>query len=44
MVGGDGGEQGRAMVQMSRLLQFYYKVGAAGVGATVELPRLLKFG
>ena len=35
MVGGDGGERGRAMVQMPRLLQFYYKVGAGGVWATV---------
>ena len=43
MVGGDGG-RGRATVQMPRLLQFYYKVGAGGVGVTVEVPRLLKFG
>ena len=27
-VGGDGGGRGRATVQMPRLLQFYYKVGA----------------
>ena len=42
MVGGDGGGRGRAMVQMPRLLQFYYKVGAGGVWATVEVRRLLK--
>ena len=44
MVGGDGGGRGRAKVQMTRLLQFYYKVGARGVWATVEVRRLLKFG
>ena len=44
MVGGDGGGRGRATVQMPRLLQFYYKVGAGGVWATVEVRRLLKFG
>ena len=44
MVGGDGGGQGRAMVQMPRLLQFYYKVGVEGVWAMVEVWRLLKFG
>ena len=44
MVGGDGGGRGRAMVQMPRLLQFYYKVGAGGVWATVEVRWLLKFG
>ena len=43
MVGGDGGGRGRAMVQMPRLLQFYYKVGAGGVWATIELRRVLKF-
>ena len=43
MVGGDGGGRGRAMVQMPRLLQFYYKVGAGGVWATVEVRWLLKF-
>ena len=37
MVGGDGGGRGRATVQMPRLLQFYYKVGAGGVWATVEV-------
>ena len=36
-VGGDGGGRGRAMVQMPRLLEFYYKVGAGGVWATVEV-------
>ena len=35
MVGGDGGGRGRATVQMPRLLQFYYKVGAGGVSAKV---------
>ena len=44
MVGGDGGGRGRATVQMPQLLQFYYKVGAGGVRATVEVRRLLKFG
>ena len=44
MVGGDGGGQGRETVQMPRLLQFYYKVGAGGVRATVEVRRLLKSG
>ena len=44
MVGGHGGGRGRTTVQMPRLLQFYYKVGAGGVGATVEVHRLLKFG
>ena len=44
MVGGDGGGRGRATVQMPRLLQFYYKVGAGGVWAMVEVRRLLKFG
>ena len=44
MVGGDGGGRGRATVQMPRLLQFYYKVGAGGVWAMVEVQRLLKFG
>ena len=44
MVGGDGVGRGRATVQMPRLLQFYYKVNAAGVWATVEVRRLLKFG
>ena len=44
MVGGDGGGRGRATVQMPRLLQFYYKVGAGGVWATVEVWRLLQFG
>ena len=44
MVGGDGGGRGRAMVQMPRLLQFYYKVGAGGVWATVEVRQLLKIG
>ena len=44
MVSGDGGGRGRAAVQMPRLLQFYYKVGAGGVWATVEVRRLLKFG
>ena len=43
MVGEDGGGRGRAMVQMPRLLKFYYKVGAGGVWVTVELRRLLKF-
>ena len=43
MVGGDGGGRGRATVQMARL-QFYYKVSAGGVWATVEVRRLLKFG
>ena len=37
MVGEDGGGRGRATVQMPRLLQFYYKVGAGGVWATVEV-------
>ena len=32
MVGGDGGGRGRATVQMPRLLQFYYKVGAQECG------------
>ena len=44
IVGGDGGGRGRAMVEMPWLLQFYYKVGAGGVWATVEVRRLLKFG
>ena len=44
MVGKDGGGRGRAMVEMPWLLQFYYKVGAGGVWATVEVRRLLKFG
>ena len=44
MVGGDGGGRGRAKVQMPRLLQFYYKVGAGGVWVTVDVLRLLKFG
>ena len=44
MVGGDGGGRERATVQMPRLLQFYYKVGAGGVWATVEVRQLLKFG
>ena len=44
MVGGDGGARGRATVQMPRLLKFYYKVGAGGVWATVEVRRLLKLG
>jgi hypothetical protein len=44
MVGGDGGGRGRAMVQMPRLLEFYYEVGGGGVRATVEIPRQLKFG
>ena len=44
MVGGDGGGHGRATVQMPRLLQFYDKVDAGGVWATVEVRRLLKFG
>jgi len=44
MVGEDGGGRGRAMVQMPRLVQFYYKVSAGGVWATVEVWRLLKFG
>ena len=44
MVGGNGGGRGRATVQMPRLLQFYYKVGAGGVWATVEVRQLLKFG
>ena len=44
MVGGDGGGRVRAMVQMPRRLQFYYKVGAGGVWETVEVWRLLKFG
>ena len=44
MVGGDGGGRGRATVQMPRLLKFYYKVGAGGVWARVEVRRLLKFG
>ena len=44
MVSGDGGGRGRATVQMPRLLQFYYKVGAAGVWAAVEVRQLLKFG
>ena len=44
VVGGDGGGRGRATVQMPRLLKFYYKVGAGGVWATVEVRRLLKFG
>ena len=43
MVCGDGGGRGRATVQMPRLLQFNYKVGAGGVWATVEVWRLLKF-
>lgn len=43
MVGGEGGARGRATVQMPLLLQFYYKVGAGGVCATVEVRRLLKF-
>ena len=42
--GGDGGGRGRATVQLPRLLQFYYKVGAGGVWATVEVRWLLKFG
>ena len=37
MVGGDGGGRGRVTVQMPRLLQFYYKVAAGGVWATVEV-------
>ena len=37
MVGGDGGGRGRATVQMPWLLKFYYKVGAGGVWATVEV-------
>ena len=37
MVGGDGDGRGRATVQMPRLLQFYYKVGAGGVWATIEI-------
>ena len=41
MVGGDGGGRGRAMVQMPRLLEFYYKVSGGEVRATVEIPRLL---
>ena len=44
MVGGHGGGRGRETVQMPRLLKFYYKVGARGVWATVEVRRLLKFG
>ena len=44
MVGGHGGERGRATVQMPRLLKIYYKVGAGGVWATIELWWLLKFG
>ena len=44
MVGGDGGGRGRATVQMPRLLQFYYKIGAGGVWVMVEVWRLLKFG
>ena len=44
MVGADGGGRGRATVQMPRLLQFYYKVGAGGVWVTVEVRWLLKFG
>ena len=44
MVGGDGGGQGRATVQIPRLLQFYYKVGAGGVWATVKVRQLLNFG
>ena len=43
MVGGVGGGRGRATVQMPQLLQFYYKVGAGGVWATVEVWRLVKF-
>ena len=44
MVGGDGGGRGRATVQMPRLLQFYYKVGAGGMRVTVEVRWLQKFG
>ena len=44
MVGGDGGGRGRATVQMPWLQQFYNKVSAGGVWATVEVRRLLKFG
>ena len=45
MVGGDGsGGRGKVTVQIPPLLQFYYKVGAGGVWATVEVRRLLKFG
>ena len=44
MVGGDGGGRGRPTVQIPRLLQFYYKVGAGGVWAMVEVRQLLKFG
>ena len=44
MVGGDRGGRVRATVQMPQLLQFYYKVGAGGVWAMVEVRQLLKLG
>ena len=37
MVGGDGGGRGRATVQMPRLLQFYYQVGAGEVWVATKI-------